>query len=63
MPPTRGVFKGDGGSELSVAVAVTPAEAPIHARVLAPSVSWIAPEQADDQPQKPTYQQQQQQQQ
>ena len=48
VPPTRGVFKGDAGSELSVAVAVAPAEAPIHARVLAPSVSWIVP------PRRPT---------
>jgi transglutaminase-like putative cysteine protease len=43
VPPTRGVFKGDAGSELSVAVAVTPASAPIPVRELAPSVSWIVP--------------------
>jgi transglutaminase-like putative cysteine protease len=41
VPPTRGVFKGDAGSELSVAVAVTPASTPIAVRELAPSVSWI----------------------
>jgi transglutaminase-like putative cysteine protease len=28
VPPTRGVFKGDAGSELSVAVTVAPADAP-----------------------------------
>jgi transglutaminase-like putative cysteine protease len=43
VPPTRGVFKGDAGSELSVAVAVTPSSAPIHMRDLTPSVSWIVP--------------------
>ena len=43
VPPTRGVFKGDAGSELSVAVAVTPASSPIQTRDLAPSVSWIVP--------------------
>lgn len=43
VPPTRGVFKGDAGSELSVAVAVTSTHATIEARELAPSVSWIVP--------------------
>lgn len=41
VPPTRGVFKGDAGSELSVAVAVTPATSPILADELTPTVSWI----------------------
>src|SRR5678815_4694124 len=40
VPPTRGVFKGDAGSELSVAVAVRPASAPIGVRDLTPAVSW-----------------------
>ena len=43
VPPTRGVFKGDAGSELSVAVAVTPASSPIAYGRLTPSVSWIVP--------------------
>lgn len=43
VPPTRGVFKGGAGSELSVAVSVTRADAPIAVRELAPSVSWIVP--------------------
>ena len=52
VPPTRGVFKGDAGSELSVAVAVTPATVPILASDLAPTISWIvaprAPSNGDD---------------
>ena len=43
VPPTKGVFKGDAGSELSVAVAVAPSSTPIAVRELAPSVSWIVP--------------------
>jgi transglutaminase-like putative cysteine protease len=43
VPPTRGVFKGDAGSELRVAVAVTPATAPILTGDLTPTVSWIVP--------------------
>jgi transglutaminase-like putative cysteine protease len=46
VPPTRGVFKGDAGSELSVAVAVTPAAAPILVSDLTPTVSWIVPPRA-----------------
>lgn len=48
VPPTRGVFKGSAGSELSVAVAVTPAERPMLARELSPSVSWIVPPRPDE---------------
>jgi transglutaminase-like putative cysteine protease len=46
VPPTRGVFKGDAGSELSVAVDVTPAASHIPVRELAPTVSWIVPHKA-----------------
>jgi transglutaminase-like putative cysteine protease len=63
VPPTRGVFKGDAGSELSVAVAVTPASTPIAVRELAPSVSWIVQPRsggADDDVQRQHRQQQQQ---
>lgn len=63
VPPTRGVFKGDAGSELSVAVSVSPAESPVHPRELAPSVSWIVPPRAaaviDDEQQRQQQQQQQ----
>jgi transglutaminase-like putative cysteine protease len=48
VPPTRGTLKGDAGSELSVAVAVTPTDASgvpaaRTARELSPTVSWIVP--------------------
>lgn len=46
VPPTRGVFKGDAGSKLSVAVAVTPATAPILTGDLTPTVRWIVPPRA-----------------
>lgn len=61
VPPTRGVFKGDAGSELSVAVAVTPATAHIPVRELAPSVSWIVPPRASTSSDEETQQRQQQQ--
>ncbi len=43
VPPTRGVLKGKAGSELSVAVDIARASAPIVPRELAPTVSWITP--------------------
>ena len=43
VPPTRGVFKGGAGSELSVAVSVTPDTAKVRPRELSPAVSWIVP--------------------
>jgi transglutaminase-like putative cysteine protease len=46
VPPTRGVFKGDAGSELSVAVSVTRADIPIQSRELSPGVSWVTPPRA-----------------
>jgi len=46
VPPTRGVFKGDAGSELHVGVAVTRGEVPVEPRELAPAVSWITPPRA-----------------
>jgi len=46
VPPTRGVFKGGAGSELSVAVKVTPATEPILTGDLTPTVSWIVPPRA-----------------
>lgn len=43
VPPTRGVFKGESGSELGVAVSVNRAELPVLAlQELVPSVIWIA---------------------
>lgn len=57
VPPTRGVFKGNASSELSVGVQVAPAEAPLIETKLMPVATWIAPTQVDD-----DYAQQQQQQ-
>jgi transglutaminase-like putative cysteine protease len=63
VPPTRGVFKGDAGSELSVAVSVAAAHSPIAVRELSPSVSWIVPPRsaaiADEDAQRQQQQQQQ----
>jgi transglutaminase-like putative cysteine protease len=61
VPPTRGVFKGGAGSELSVAVAVAPATSPIPVRELSPSVSWIVPPRAAAVPDDEVQQRQQQQ--
>lgn len=47
VPPTKGVFKGESGSELGVAVSVTRAES-AQAQELVPSVIWIAPGHSDD---------------
>lgn len=43
VPPTRGVFKGTAGSELSVAVQVNPSDAPAREDDLLPGVTWVAP--------------------
>jgi transglutaminase-like putative cysteine protease len=48
VPPTKGVFKGESGSELGVAVSVTRAETPMQSHDLVPSVIWIAPGHSDD---------------
>jgi transglutaminase-like putative cysteine protease len=60
VPPTRGVFKGDAGSELSVAVAVSPASSKIARRELAPAVSWIVPPKAPSSADEEAQRQQQQ---
>ncbi|MBI1764904.1 MAG: transglutaminase family protein [Acidobacteria bacterium] len=57
VPPTRGVFKGNASSELSVGVQVALAEAPLLETKLMPVATWSAPAQMDD-----DYAQQQQQQ-
>ncbi len=48
VPPTKGVFKGESGSELGVAVSVTRAESAMQGHDLVPSVVWIAPGQSDE---------------
>jgi transglutaminase-like putative cysteine protease len=64
VPPTRGVFKGDGSSDLGVAVSVTRAEYPVAQQDLVPSVSLITQvRSAQARDAENFYQQQQQQQQ
>jgi len=46
VPPTRGVYKGGAGSQLSVAVSVTPDTNAAPPRELSPRVSWITPPRA-----------------
>ncbi len=60
VPPTRGVFKGDAGSELSVAVAVSPASSKLARRELSPSVNWIVPPKAGATAEEEAHRQQQQ---
>jgi transglutaminase-like putative cysteine protease len=64
VPPTRGVFKGNATSQLSVTVDVTPAEAPAALEPMLPSPQWatedVAPA-ADPELEKVQAQQQQQQ--
>ena len=60
VPPTRGVFKGDAGSELSVAVAVAPASSKVGRRELSPSVNWIVPPKAGAAAEEEAHRQQQQ---
>ena len=60
VPPTRGVFKGDAGSELSVAVAVSPASSKVGRRELSPAVSWIVPPKAGALAEEDAHRQQQQ---
>jgi len=41
VPPTRGVFKGQAASELSVSVTVTPADAPAQEIIVPALTTWI----------------------
>ena len=61
VPPTRGVFRGEAGSALSVRVTVSLADAPIRPERVMPMTTWVAPEVAE--PPEPFDQAQQQQQQ
>jgi transglutaminase-like putative cysteine protease len=62
VPPTRGVFRGEAGSELAVLVTVSLSDSPIRPERVLPMTTWVAPEVAE--PAEPfDYAQQQQQQQ
>ena len=63
VPPTRGVFRGEAGSELAVLVTVSLADAPIRPERVMPMTTWVAPEVAEPPDAFDQAQQQQQQQQ
>jgi transglutaminase-like putative cysteine protease len=61
VPPTRGVFKGNAGSELDVGVRVAPAEAPVQIvddTELLPAIHWQPPDPEQDEQQAQQQQQQ-----
>jgi transglutaminase-like putative cysteine protease len=60
VPPTRGVFRGEAGSELSVLVTVSLADSPTRPDRVMPMTTWVAPGIAE--PDDPEHAQQQQQQ-
>jgi transglutaminase-like putative cysteine protease len=60
VPPTRGVFRGEAGSELGVLVTVTLADAPIRPEKVMPMTIWVTSEEIK--PAEPFDQEQQQQQ-
>jgi len=62
VPPTRGVFRGEAGSELSVLVTVSHADAPIRSERVMPMTTWVTPDVAEP-PETFDYAQQQEQQQ
>jgi hypothetical protein len=43
VPPTRGVFRGEAGSELSVLVTVSVADSPTRPERVLPMSTWVAP--------------------
>jgi transglutaminase-like putative cysteine protease len=59
VPPTRGIFKGNAASELTVSVQVAPSDAPPIEPDLSPPPQWVA---AEIEPREIQQQQQQQQQ-
>ncbi len=62
VPPARGVFKGNAGSELGVAVSITKSGRKVSTEDLVPTVTWIAPRRASDGGISALFSQQQQQQ-
>ena len=43
VPPTRGVFRGEAGSELAVLVTVSLADSPTRPDRVMPMTTWVAP--------------------
>lgn len=62
VPPTKGVFRGEAASELSVLVTVSLADAPIRPEKVMPVITWVAAEGAPPAESFEEAQQQQQQQ-
>ncbi len=60
-PPTRGVFKGEAKSELSVAVQVLPSSAPLPEDKLPVEANWLVTDRGE--PEEPDYERQRRQQQ
>jgi transglutaminase-like putative cysteine protease len=63
VPPTRGVFKGEAKSELSVAVQVAPANEPMADDQMRTISTWVSGDRSESEVQDDEQQQQQQQQQ
>ncbi len=63
VPPTRGVFRGEAGSELVVLVTVSLSDAPIRSDRVLPITTWVTPDAGDAAETFDHAQQQQQQQQ
>jgi transglutaminase-like putative cysteine protease len=63
VPPTRGVFRGEAGSELSVLVTVSLADSPMRPDSVMPMTTWVAPPAPEQDAADDAQQQQQQQQQ
>lgn len=61
VPPTRGVFKGEANSELSVSVQVVPADEPLADDKMPTTSKWLSADRGE--PEEPDYEQQRQQQQ
>lgn len=61
VPPTRGVFKGKTGSELTVSVQVMQSDAPPPKDEIPQGLTWISPLQTEEEEQHQQQQQQQQQ--
>jgi transglutaminase-like putative cysteine protease len=62
VPPTRGVFRGEAGSELSVLVTVSLADSPDPSGGAVPVTTWVAPAATEAEAAEEAQQQQQQQQ-
>jgi len=46
VPPTRGVFRGEAASELSVLVTVSVSDAPMKLERVMPMTTWVSAEPA-----------------